>query len=171
VYGAVQLSLGDLAAMNERCKGRSGCCTPRSGAYRINRFMCVQIPHGGSNADEIVRQSFRILPTLEAAKFPLRTICSPVLGAGLHGLNVSNAIPPIVGGGLGSVSMPNPPSRSQRLAERPARPGRHPVAARLAKEAFSRNCCAYLCEHRPPRLQYGCGHARQCSWQGGRTSA
>ena len=50
-------------------------------------------------------------------------------------------------------------------------PGRHPVVAALANEAFSRNCCAYPCEHRPPRLQYGSGHARQCSWQGGRTSA
>ena len=37
--------------------------------------------------------------------------------------------------------------------------------------SFSRNCCAYLCEHRPPRPLYDCGRARLCSWQGGRTSA
>jgi hypothetical protein len=65
---------------------------------RIHRLMCVEIPHGGSNADEIVRQSFRILPALETAALPLKTICLPVLRAGLHGLHVSNVIPPIIEG-------------------------------------------------------------------------
>jgi hypothetical protein len=65
---------------------------------------------------------------------------------------------------------PNPPEKGARSGALGG-PGRHQVVVAFAEEAFSRNCCAYPCEHRPPRLQYGCGHARQCSWQGGRTSA
>jgi hypothetical protein len=65
---------------------------------RIDRLMCVEIPHGGLNAHELVSQSFRILPAIEATGLPIRTICLPVLGAGLHGLNVSDVIPPIIEG-------------------------------------------------------------------------
>ena len=65
---------------------------------RIARLMCVEITYGGVNAAQIVRQAFRILPTLEASGLPLRTICLPVLGAGLHGLTASDVLPPILEG-------------------------------------------------------------------------
>jgi hypothetical protein len=49
---------------------------------RIGRIMCVEIPYGGLNANQLVQQAFRSLPMLEARGLLLNTICLPVLGTG-----------------------------------------------------------------------------------------
>jgi hypothetical protein len=65
---------------------------------RIGRIMCVEIPLGGSGADQIVQQAFRSLPMLEARGLPLNSICLPVLGTGLARLNVEDLLRPILDG-------------------------------------------------------------------------
>ncbi|SRR5258706_6290861 len=64
----------------------------------IGRIMCVEIPLGGSGADQIVQQAFRSLPMLEARGLPLNSICLPVLGTGLARLNVEDLLRPILDG-------------------------------------------------------------------------
>jgi hypothetical protein len=68
------------------------------GQGRIGRILCVEIPYGGRNVDQIVQQAFRSLPMLEARGMPLRTICLPVLGTGGHGLNAESVLRPILEG-------------------------------------------------------------------------
>ena len=65
---------------------------------RITRIMCVEIPYGGTEAKQIVQQAFRSLPMLEARGLPLTTICLPLLGTGLHGLNTEGVLLPILEG-------------------------------------------------------------------------
>ena len=60
--------------------------------------MCVEIPYGGVNANQIVQQVFRSLPMLEARGLPLNIICLPVLGTGSAGLNVEDLLQPILDG-------------------------------------------------------------------------
>ena len=60
--------------------------------------MCVEIPYGGVNANQIVQQVFRSLPMLEARGLPLNIICLPVLGTGSAGLNVEGLLQPILEG-------------------------------------------------------------------------
>jgi hypothetical protein len=71
---------------------------------RIRRIMCVEIPYQTKNSANAVKQAFRLLPVLEANEIPLRTICLPVLGAGLHGLTVGSVLPSILDGSQGASS-------------------------------------------------------------------
>jgi hypothetical protein len=64
----------------------------------IGRIMCLEIPYGGLDANEIVQQAFRSLPMLEARGLPLKIISLPVLGTGGHGLNVEHLLQPILDG-------------------------------------------------------------------------
>jgi hypothetical protein len=60
--------------------------------------MCVEIPLGGRDVDQIVQQAFRSLPILEARGLSLKTVCLPVIGTGSAGLDVAGLVRPILQG-------------------------------------------------------------------------